>query len=196
VGKSAGVFDPEKLAWANRHYMKAAAPERLATLSLPFLQQSGWVTTPPQGTAFDFLASAVVAAAASVDHLDQVPARLRFVFDYSASRALEDPAIRAEAEAAGTVVDALAAVLSKSPRLLTRELFRAAAAQVRERTGVKGKDLFHPIRLALTGEAEGMELDTAVPVIDRGAGLEGSSLAPIVGARERAAEFARLLRAR
>jgi glutamyl-tRNA synthetase len=29
VGKSAGVFDPEKLAWVNRHYLKLASPERL-----------------------------------------------------------------------------------------------------------------------------------------------------------------------
>ena len=29
------------------------------------------------------------------------------------------------------------------------------------------KALFHPIRLALTGEAEGLELDLAVPAIDR-----------------------------
>ena len=29
VGHSAGVFDVEKLAWMNRHYMKVAAPARL-----------------------------------------------------------------------------------------------------------------------------------------------------------------------
>ena len=29
---SAGVFDVEKLAWVNRHYLKAAAPARLARL--------------------------------------------------------------------------------------------------------------------------------------------------------------------
>ena len=38
VGHSAGVFDIDKLAWVNRHYLKAAAPERLARLSLPYLQ--------------------------------------------------------------------------------------------------------------------------------------------------------------
>src|SRR5918993_549148 len=30
VGHSAGVFDVEKLAWMNRHYMKIAAPRRIA----------------------------------------------------------------------------------------------------------------------------------------------------------------------
>src|SRR6476659_8705686 len=32
VGHSAGVFDEEKLAWANRHYLKIAEPARLAEL--------------------------------------------------------------------------------------------------------------------------------------------------------------------
>ena len=195
VGKSPGVFDPEKLAWANRHYLKAAPPERLASLTIPFLQQAGWVTDPDVA-GLEFLAYAVAAAAASVDHLDQVPTRLRFLFDYSASRALDDPAIRAEAEAAVVVIDALAEALATGARLLDRESFRAAAAQVRQRTGMKGKELFHPIRLALTGEAEGMELDIAVPAIERGAELEAKGIRTMPGARERAAEFARLLRAR
>ena len=42
---------------------------------------------------------------------------------------------------------------------------------MKARTGQKGKALFHPIRVALTGRAEGPELDLAVPAIDRGADL-------------------------
>jgi len=195
VGKSPGVFDPEKLAWANRHYLKAAPADRLVGLALPFLQQAGWVTNPTaEGLAF--LESAVVAAAASVDHLDQVPARLRFVFDYSAAHTLENPAIKAEADAAVAVIDALAEVLAVAPPMLNRDAFRAAAAEVRNRTGMKGKELFHPIRIALTGEAEGMELDIAVPTLERGAELQAAGIAPMMSARARAAEFAQLLAAR
>jgi nondiscriminating glutamyl-tRNA synthetase len=43
VGHSAGVFDPEKLAWVNRHYLKTADHRRLAELSMPYLQQAGWL---------------------------------------------------------------------------------------------------------------------------------------------------------
>ena len=42
---------------------------------------------------------------------------------------------------------------------------------MKEKTGQKGKALFHPIRVALTGEGGGPELDLAVPAIDRGAQL-------------------------
>ena len=57
--------------------------------------------------------------------------------------------------------------------MLDRETFRAAVSRVKERTGQKGKALFHPIRLALTGEPEGLELDlrcrrsSAARVLDR-----------------------------
>ena len=54
-------------------------------------------------------------------------------------------------------------------RSLDRETFRAMANRVKERTGQKGKALFHPIRVALTGEGGGPELDLAVPAIERGA---------------------------
>ena len=36
VGLSAGVFDEDKLAWVNRHYLKIADPARIAELSVPF----------------------------------------------------------------------------------------------------------------------------------------------------------------
>ena len=42
VGHSAGVFDEAKLAWVNRHYLKAATPDRLVALALPYL-------APPAG---------------------------------------------------------------------------------------------------------------------------------------------------
>jgi len=39
VGKSAGVFNPEKLLWLNAHYIKTGDSERLASLLLPFLAE-------------------------------------------------------------------------------------------------------------------------------------------------------------
>ena len=188
VGHSAGVFDVEKLSWVNRHYLKAADPGRLAQLAAPYLQQREWMSalTPED---LDYLATVVPVAAGSVDRLEEVPDRLRFLFDYSATRALENPTVRTEAESARAVVAALAEELAASPPLLDREAFRAAAARVRETTGQKGKGLFHPIRLALTGEPEGVELDLAVPMIERGAQLPSSSMRKIPSAADRAAAF-------
>jgi glutamyl-tRNA synthetase/nondiscriminating glutamyl-tRNA synthetase len=192
VGHSAGVFDVDKLAWVNRHYLKLADPRRVAELALVYLQQAGWVSNAASED-LEFLAHVVPAAAASVDRVEQVPKRLAFLFDYSAQRALDIPQIREEAQASRAVIDALAEDLAASAPMLDRDAFRAAATRVREKTGQKGKSLFHPIRLALTGELEGLELDVAVPAIERGAGLHSAGIRRIASARERAAAFASAL---
>ena len=80
------------------------------------------------------------------------------------------------------------------PQRTDRETFRAVANRVKTKSGQKGKLLFHPIRIALTGRAEGPELDLLVPAIERGAALPASAGIPaIAGCRERAAAFARAL---
>jgi glutamyl-tRNA synthetase len=195
VGVAAGVFDEEKLAWANRHYLKAAPPPRIAELSVPYFVSAGIAMTPTT-EGLEFLASVMPIASMSVDRLDQVPPRLSFLFVYDAAVALATPGVREEMQSAGAraVCEALASILEAAPRL-DRERFRAAANEVKARTGQKGKALFHPIRLALTGRPEGPELDLAVPAIDRGAELVPRAGMPtIVGCRERAAAFREALR--
>lgn len=194
VGHSAAVFDADKLAWINRHHLRSMAASRLASLALPYFVQAGFVRDAA-GSGREFLDSVVPMAAGSVDRLEQVPARLRFLFEFDPAQALTDPEVAAVVGESGApdVIAALAVELSALPRL-DRESFRAAAGRVRQATGKKGKHLFHPIRVALTGEAGGPELDMAVPAIDRGAELDPrAGMSPIVGCRERAAAFARAL---
>jgi nondiscriminating glutamyl-tRNA synthetase len=191
VGHSAGVFDEEKLAWVNRHYLKMADPLRLAELSLPYFREAG-VKMSPDEQGLAVLAAAMSMASASVDRLDQIPARVALLFDYSPQRILDDDRVREEMAADGprAVVAALAEELAAAPRL-DRDRFRAVANQVKAKTGHKGKALFHPIRIARTGRTEGPELDLAIPAIDRGADLPPSAGIPrILGCRERAVAFA------
>jgi glutamyl-tRNA synthetase/nondiscriminating glutamyl-tRNA synthetase len=197
VGHSAGVFDEEKLAWVNRHYLKIADPARIAELSVPQFVREG-MSMRPDSSGLAYLASTMPIVTGSVDRLDQVPGRLSFLFDYSVDAALRDPQVREEmdADTSHAVVDALAEELAATPRL-DRERFRAVADRVKARTGHKGRSLFHPIRIALTGRREGPELDLAVPAIDRGADLPSSAgIPPIQGCRERARTFARALEQR
>ena len=90
VGHSAGVFDEEKLAWANRHYLKIADSDRVAGLSVPYFVSAG-ISMSPAAEGLEFLASVVPIASISVDRLDQIPRRLSFLFDYDAARALQSP---------------------------------------------------------------------------------------------------------
>ena len=195
VGHSAGVFDMEKLAWMNRHYMKVAAPARLAAESLRYFTARGFVTRRSD-EAMEFVSLILPMAVASVDRLEEIPDRLKFLFDFDPAAALATREVGEVIDAAGArdVVLALADELRTIGRL-DREAFRAAATRVKQRTGQKGRALFHPIRVALTGEAGGPELDLAVPAIDRGAELPRSAgVALILGCRERADMFARVVR--
>lgn len=194
VSHSAGVFDVEKLAWANRHYLKAADRGRLCELSLPYLREAGYVTSPDV-RAREWLTAVLPIATDAVDRLDQVPGRLNQIFRFDAPAALGRAEIGAEfaADSARAVVAALSADLATAPPLTDREAFRAAAQRVRAATGQKGKALFHPIRVALTGEAEGPELDLLVPAIDTGTGLGDAGVAAIVSCRDRARAFAEAL---
>jgi glutamyl-tRNA synthetase/nondiscriminating glutamyl-tRNA synthetase len=195
VGHSAGVFDEEKLAWVNRHYLRSADPARLVDLALPYFGRE--VVPAPDAEARRYLASVVPIASGSVDRLDAIPARLAFLFRFDAAAAIERPDVREVLahDGAAQVIESLATELSAAPRLVDRDLFRAAVNAVKARTGRKARALFHPVRVALMGEAEGPELDLAVPAIDRGAALPRSAgLAPIAGCRERAAAFVAALR--
>ncbi|MCD6526241.1 MAG: glutamate--tRNA ligase [Desulfuromonas sp.] len=42
VGRSAGVFNPDKLLWLNEHYIKTGDPQQLGTLLEEYLQQLGF----------------------------------------------------------------------------------------------------------------------------------------------------------
>jgi glutamyl-tRNA synthetase/nondiscriminating glutamyl-tRNA synthetase len=191
VGHSAGVFDQEKLAWMNRHYMKAAAPARLAAESARYFIARGYVKrrTDP---AMEFLAGTVLPmAVGSVDRMEEIVDRVRFLFDFDPAASLARPDVQEIVREPGAreVIAALPAAIDGP--LADRAAFRAVAARLKERTGQKGKALFHPIRVALTGEGGGPELDLAVPAIERGAALpQHAGVAPIRGCRERAEAFA------
>jgi glutamyl-tRNA synthetase len=181
VSHSAAVFDVAKLAWINRHYMKAAAPARLVSDVLPYFQRERYVAGGGDA-ARAFVESLLPMAVGSVDRLEEIPERVAFVFGWKADEAVR--LVREEADGVRAVA-AFADVVNGP--LHDRDAFRAAAATVRERTGLKGKALFHPLRVALTGLESGPELDLAIPAIDRGASLPAAAgVAPIVSCGERA----------
>jgi nondiscriminating glutamyl-tRNA synthetase len=191
VGHSAGVFDQEKLAWMNRHYMKEAAPARLAAEAARYFAARGYLRRRTD-EAMEYLVSVLPMAVGSVDRLEEIPDRLKFLFEFDPAAALsrEEVAGVLHENGARQVIAALPDAIEGT--LADRDAFRAMANRVKERTGLKGKALFHPIRVALTGEGAGPELDLAVPAIERGAAVPSSAgVATILSCRERAVAFAK-----
>ena len=190
VGHSAGVFDQEKLAWMNRHYMKEAAPARLAAEAVRYFVARGYLRRRTD-EAMEYLVSVLPMAVGSVDRLEEIPERLKFLFEFDPGAALSRGEVASVLHESGArqVIAALPDAIEGT--LADRDAFRAMANRVKERTGLKGKALFHPIRVALTGEGAGPELDLAVPAIERGAAVPSSAgVATILSCHARAIAFA------
>ncbi|MGA9109815.1 MAG: hypothetical protein WB290_05905, partial [Smithella sp.] len=52
-----------------------------------------------------------------------------------------------------------------------QNLYSAAMKHVKEKTGAKGKELFMPVRAALTGVVHGPELDKVFAILGKDAAL-------------------------
>jgi nondiscriminating glutamyl-tRNA synthetase len=184
VTPSPAVFDFDKLNWLNRHYIKLADPQRLAALARPYFEaRLAAATAPPEAWFLRLLAMTLP----SVDHLDQLPAKAAVIFDYDAEAARTNPenAPLLTADSAGIVLAEFAHRTRAHMGPITPELFKQWMNEIKAATGVKGKELFHPMRIALTGAHSGPEFDKLLPLIE-----EGSSLGlGILSVRQRIQQF-------
>ena len=165
--KSPAVFDQEKLHWLNRHYMKACEPRRLAWLAAPFLEKVGYVDPHSGPDVLAWLERVLDAVLKNLSRLDQLPEAVRVVFEYDAGKACQELEPSAAARA---VLSAFIPKVLAEPAL-TYERFRALSKEVQKETGHKGRDLFHPIRVALTGAGSGPELEKLIPIFEAGSML-------------------------
>ncbi len=174
ITKSPAVFDAEKLHWLNRHYMKETPLPRLAELAALILVKACYLspaeTENPAVRAW--LERVVDAVVKNLDHLSQLPVAVRLIFDYDSMATVAGEETRHVAEDAGAR-EVLKAFVPKvlAEAALTYERFREIAKTVQKETGKKGKDLFHPIRVAVTGAVSGPELEKLVPIFEEGARL-------------------------
>ncbi len=193
VSKSSAVFNPEKLSWLNRHYLKQADPARVLELAVPVFQEAGLVGETVDIATREWLRSVVETVLPSVDHLSQLPARADLIFEYDARTAIQFPANREvlAAEGAGEV---LASFLDQAlgDGELSNDRFKQIMAAVKQQTRQKGKQLFHPVRVAITGYPSGPELDKLIPIFEAGSRL--TLPRPVKSTRRRLEEFAREFR--
>jgi nondiscriminating glutamyl-tRNA synthetase len=79
------------------------------------------------------------------------------------------------------------ALLLLEPSPLTTERFKEIISALKESLQIRGRELFHPIRLALAGRAGEGELDRVILLLDEAAALPFA--APVKSARSRILEF-------
>lgn len=153
LSKSPSIFDMETLKRRNRMALKTAPLERLLKLLSPF----------PADIGEDRIKRAIEYARESAATLSDVTALITRLFapaeiTNSVRESLEWPhSIKA--------LSALKAALEGVGEL-NEETSKTVINRLKE-AGLKGKDLFTPIRTALTGKAEGMEVDRLLKILGK-----------------------------
>jgi nondiscriminating glutamyl-tRNA synthetase len=191
VTASPAVFDWAKLHWLNRHYMKRAELPRLAELAWPYFESMEWLPGRAGASAqieawFEALMTLFLP---SLDQLDQLPGKTEFVFRFDAdvAKADEENVAVLATETGAKVLTAFAAKAGAAAGSVSAEQFRTWMNEVKAETGAKGKELFHPVRIALTGAHSGPEFDKLIPVIEAGSGLDLP--VHVLSVRERVEQF-------
>ncbi len=195
VTPSPAVFDMEKLYWLNRHYIKQEPVERLATVARRYFEDAGLLAEPFDSEMETWFDRMLALLAPSVDRLDQLPERANLIFHYDAKAALASPDNaevlawpNTDAVLAGFTAKILEDESAREGRL-TPEQFKKIVNEVKAETGAKGKELFHPIRIVVTGSHSGPEFDKLIPILE-----EGSRVAlpkHVLGVRERVEKVAK-----
>jgi nondiscriminating glutamyl-tRNA synthetase len=173
VTPSPAVFDMEKLYWLNRHYIKQGPVERIERLAEPFFVSAELLPQNPDERTRAWFAKVMALLAPSVDKLDQLPERARLIFYYDAAAALAAPD-NAEVLSGPQTRDVLATfpeLVESDPSPITPERFKSIMNEVKARTGAKGKDLFHPVRIVFTGSHSGPEFEKLIPILEEGSQL-------------------------
>jgi nondiscriminating glutamyl-tRNA synthetase len=188
VTPSPAIFDMEKLYWLNRHYIKQSPPERIHRLGWHFLIEAGLLPNFLPTNVSAWADAMINLLAPYVDKFDQIPDRAGIIFRFNAAAAMAAPE-NAEVfslPSAKPVMRAFAKrAVSESP--LSVERFNAIMNEVKAETAVKGKELFHPVRVVLIGAHSGPAFDKLIPLIEDGSRLELP--VHVKGVRERVEEF-------
>ena len=136
VGTSAATFDYKKLEWLNGMYLRALPPDAYADALVRYLREQGYEWDE------DVIRKAAPLVQEKIATLGEFPAFAGFLF----ARVEPDPEKLGDGQMLPAAVERLAEV-----EPFEAEQIEAALRDVAEGLGLKPREAFQPIRLALTG---------------------------------------------
>lgn len=179
VHAAAAVFDPQKFAWLNGQYIHQMPSDQLLESVAGDLMSRSWLRQR-SADADAWIEEGIELVKKGVTRVLDIGAQLAFFFEWNPEAVAKDPVnagLLAEAGALG-LIEALAAEFSTHGAPHDPEQYLALADRLKKSTGLKGKGLFMPMRIALMGSPHGPELQRAVPLMERGSELEGLTVVP------------------
>jgi glutamyl-tRNA synthetase/nondiscriminating glutamyl-tRNA synthetase len=188
VTPSPAVFDWDKLHWLNRQAIKHSPLPELRALAWPYFTVVG--SLPPQSSASDAVVHwfdrVLELYLPAVDQLQQLPEKAAAL--WRVAQVAEEDAAMLTSEAGERVVRVFTQRVRGEAGPITPQRFKELMNEVKAESGVKGKELFHPVRIILTGAHSGPEFDKLIPLFEDGSRLDLP--AHVMSVRERVEAFA------
>jgi nondiscriminating glutamyl-tRNA synthetase len=161
ISKSPAVFDMDKLNWMNNHYIKKADLSRIVGLCLPHLYQAGLIPAQLDAEQKEWVTRLVGLNQERMHYAAEiVPLSALFFRNEVTYEEEEATALLAEEH----VPVVLRGFLDEVARAesLDIEHIPSMLKAVQKATGFKGKQLFMTIRVALTGQTHGPDLNVTL----------------------------------
>jgi glutamyl-tRNA synthetase len=161
VQRAGAVFDIEKLNWMNAHYLKLLSIEELTDLCIPFLEEKGYDTPSKDKTR------KIIEAIRT--HLNYIADVVNYVdIFYNDDVVFENDEAKnlTTSENSKRVYNSFLNTINNEEKV-DKNNFKSLIKKVQDEIKVKGKDLFMPIRIALTGKMHGPELPLIVDVFGK-----------------------------
>ena len=161
--KSAAVFDREKLNWIDGHHIRRADLDRLTNLAIPFLKEAGFLEDEVTEEKFGWMRGVVEALRKHLDYLAEIEKYGPIFFADDVPPANEEAVVALKGR---EVVPLLELLEKRLPGPGTpKEFWQGLLEEARNKLGLKGKKLYLPLRVVLTGNLEGPELKDIMPLI-------------------------------
>lgn len=166
VSKSGGVFDVNKLNWVNSHYIKEKSIEELAELCLPYLIEAGYLTADEVEVKMDWVTRIVRMAQERISYLAQIVEFTKLFIGETVELENEEVAEMLKGETVKEVLGAFKGQIG-SVDVVDGDFAKAVFKAVQKETGIKGKNLFMPVRAALSGELHGPDMADVLVVLGK-----------------------------
>lgn len=166
VGKSGAIFDPMKLHWMGSQYLveKKVPLDDLTRMVIPYLVEAGYVTREQVRDKFDWVKQVVDVVRTSLGCLSDTVRETVFFFS---DELHFEPGQTEEMLGQKALLNAFQDGFTAFEGEFNGPNFLAIVKEVGKTTGLKGKALYHPLRLALTGREDGPELVKIAPLLGK-----------------------------
>lgn len=170
LSKSPAAFDQKKLEWINNQYIKKADRDTLLDLALNNLQEAGLVDEHPTPEKMEWVRQLVNIYSVQMSYTKQIIDMAKIFFEEA--KDLSDEEIEEIKNDDGRgVIEEFKKQLDLIPRFTSVQIMNAIQA-TRKATGIKGRKLFMPIRIATTRSMVGPGIGEAMELLGKERVLE------------------------